>query len=567
MHADIDLRKDRSMVADFALNYMIAEMFCAIILVLVYYADRFVGSRSALSRWFNTALFSLVFYFTLDSVWARVYTTDMADKNIYLAFINLILSLLLNVMSASLFVYILMREGYPAVINSYKGRIISTLPIIILLAFTVIVCFVDIDMAVTKEGEVTDLFNALFIAAPALYCFGASACSVHKLAEKRYDEELRLYLILAVYPVLMLVLGCIEIFLIKVPLFCYAATTGMIYIYITFTTDRMYKDALTGLPNRSAIDNFMIIKSARKKLERYYMYMIDMNGLKSMNDIYGHKEGDEAIKTIGYSLRDAIREFSNDGAACRYGGDEFMAVICTNGDEEAERFLRVLRSTISAKYDRKKLHNEPKIAAGFAHLTSDRTEWTRAKQTADDMMYENKQSMENTGRSEDIYRDSLTGLPSLIYFETHADSYIKEKILDGKTPALIFAGIASMHVFNAEKGYEEGDKLLIKTADILREFFKDELIVRYTDDNFIVITTKTSRDISEAMEEVSANVKKASEDLTNGTLAGVFFCDDPNVKAYEALDRARFTKKFFSKYHGRKCYFYDRKVTEAYHFR
>ena len=60
---------------------------------------------------------------------------------------------------------------------------------------------------------------------------------------------------------------------------------------------------------------------------------VDMDNLKYINDTHGHSDGDVALKSIGYILREYEKRY--DGVVGRYGGDEFI-LLMTNLDDEAE---------------------------------------------------------------------------------------------------------------------------------------------------------------------------------------------------------------------------------------
>ena len=88
-------------------------------------------------------------------------------------------------------------------------------------------------------------------------------------------------------------------------------------------------DYLTGILNRRGF--FDKLKEALEEQENFGRYLtmfsIDMDGLKNINDSYGHEEGDFAIKTMA----DAIRSFAaRNGFSSRYGGDEFACAIITD---------------------------------------------------------------------------------------------------------------------------------------------------------------------------------------------------------------------------------------------
>jgi diguanylate cyclase (GGDEF)-like protein len=71
--------------------------------------------------------------------------------------------------------------------------------------------------------------------------------------------------------------------------------------------------------------------------------MIDMDGLKRINDTLGHLAGDSALAALGKVLREASREHDVVG---RYGGDEFVMVLPQTGGRGAERMARRVLSLL-----------------------------------------------------------------------------------------------------------------------------------------------------------------------------------------------------------------------------
>ena len=56
-----------------------------------------------------------------------------------------------------------------------------------------------------------------------------------------------------------------------------------------------------------------------------------MNGFKSINDLYSHEEGDNALITVAKILKDVI---SSNGSIIRFAGDEFVIIIKTSSEDE-----------------------------------------------------------------------------------------------------------------------------------------------------------------------------------------------------------------------------------------
>ncbi|HEX6588482.1 MAG TPA: GGDEF domain-containing protein [Longimicrobiales bacterium] len=103
-------------------------------------------------------------------------------------------------------------------------------------------------------------------------------------------------------------------------------------------------DDLTGLPNR---------RHAHMRLEPMFLQaparglsvlFFDLDRFKEYNDRYGHPGGDRVLEAFGRLLQDALPA----GAfACRYGGEEFLAVMGTNALDVAVEFARKVRNALS----------------------------------------------------------------------------------------------------------------------------------------------------------------------------------------------------------------------------
>ena len=98
-------------------------------------------------------------------------------------------------------------------------------------------------------------------------------------------------------------------------------------LYLTARIEKMYKyDSLTGLYNRLSFNNEFDQRKREMSGEKIpiTVILVDLDGLKYINDNFGHGAGDNAIRTVAVALRDSVPE----NAICvRFGGDEMLAVI------------------------------------------------------------------------------------------------------------------------------------------------------------------------------------------------------------------------------------------------
>ena len=95
---------------------------------------------------------------------------------------------------------------------------------------------------------------------------------------------------------------------------------------LALAENRAATDALTGLPNRRAIDDTlkrMVAQTARAG-SAFSAVLVDLDHFKKINDTYGHDRGDEVLAAFGALLRDELRESDLGG---RTGGEEFVLLL------------------------------------------------------------------------------------------------------------------------------------------------------------------------------------------------------------------------------------------------
>ena len=109
--------------------------------------------------------------------------------------------------------------------------------------------------------------------------------------------------------------------------------------------DLYVKDALTGLYNRRGFERDISALFENGVTKKYPLAVasIDMDGLKYINDTFGHSAGDSAIKAISECVTKALNP---DEFAARMGGDEFEAVLILNSPGRVGQFIRTLRNLI-----------------------------------------------------------------------------------------------------------------------------------------------------------------------------------------------------------------------------
>ena len=147
-------------------------------------------------------------------------------------------------------------------------------------------------------------------------------------------------------------------------------------------------DYLTGLPVRSVGQKY--IASAMQKADGCLVFL-DMDNLKKINDVYGHKAGDRALKSLGKLLLD----IPSDKITCRMGGDEFLLFLPKVNHEEAENILSNLIQQFKEIVQNDHEIQFASLSAGML-MTTKNDHFEDASSKADKALYYVKQNGKNS---------------------------------------------------------------------------------------------------------------------------------------------------------------------------
>lgn len=160
---------------------------------------------------------------------------------------------------------------------------------------------------------------------------------------------------------------------------------------------RALHDPLTELPNREAYK-----ERAQAEIQRWQRYgrplsiaVVDIDHFKKINDNYGHQTGDRVIKVIGRSIAKRLREVD---FFCRYGGEEFVALLPETEGEAALAVMEKIREAIAkASFNYKEQPLNISVSIGVTELRQGDT-LEQAFERADQALYAAKNAGRNTCR-------------------------------------------------------------------------------------------------------------------------------------------------------------------------
>lgn len=165
-----------------------------------------------------------------------------------------------------------------------------------------------------------------------------------------------------------------------------------------------YHDELTGLYNRKFIEKELERLNDSTKMP-ISIIMADVNGLKLVNDSYGHRAGDQLIKNAARILKKSVNQ---DGIVARWGGDEFVILLTETGRKESRRIINeIIAETNKTEKD------EIPISMGLGLAVKNKLDIDiyEILNEADKEMYHNKFSSTRVGE-ERIIQSLLNSLGS-----------------------------------------------------------------------------------------------------------------------------------------------------------
>ena len=155
----------------------------------------------------------------------------------------------------------------------------------------------------------------------------------------------------------------------------------------------LQRDPLTGLPNRAMFDPQLdlAVSLTREPGRQTGVIIVDMNKLKLINDIYGHRIGDEALKALAAELKKLA---GPDCVVARIGGDEFGVVLPANYNTLSARRTRArFSSGVACSIGTARNPISVSASVGVALYPDDGTTASELLASADQMMYEQKRGL------------------------------------------------------------------------------------------------------------------------------------------------------------------------------
>ena len=158
-------------------------------------------------------------------------------------------------------------------------------------------------------------------------------------------------------------------------------------------------DSLTGIANRSLFYDRLRQKLAQalRLHETFSIISLDMDGLKMINDTYGHRFGDAALTELAGRVSKVLRDTDT---WARLGGDEFGIIVSSvNEANDVKQLIKRIDEVLCKTFEYDNIAIPLKASIGYALFSQDGIELEMLIEKADQAMYASKRAKKQTKKS------------------------------------------------------------------------------------------------------------------------------------------------------------------------
>lgn len=312
------------------------SLFCVSVLSIMLFA-----LRTSLSRLTNQTILTHVFLMVMLLFVFDFFSVAISGQGSLGA---IAINHILSVASYSIFVLLLFQwlrfVGYNMQLDFWHNKrkiILLSIPAVLALLLVFLsfafgfVYRIDADN-LRLRGNV----YFVYVICCLFYLVATTVVAGYRIFNKRYYSDRFLYLALASFglgPAVFLLVG----YFTGTRMFCaYAMVASLLFVFLELQSRMISTDPLTKLNNRNQLNVFLDSKLNQNNTRvRPYLFVLDLDKFKDINDNYGHHEGDRALNMVADVLK---RVCGPMGCfISRFGGDEFNLVAELAGDDDAEK--------------------------------------------------------------------------------------------------------------------------------------------------------------------------------------------------------------------------------------
>ena len=308
-----------------------------------------------------------------------------------------------------------------------------------------------------------------------------------------------------------------------------------------------------GVRNKKALEKKLQELQDRDDTFDVGIMMFDLNGLKMINDTYGHEQGDVFIKTFASLL---ARILTENSFLARYGGDEFVIIEEQTSLDKLARMNHKLQELV----DEYNHSSQYPISYAVGYDVSYRNHYYLIPdliRIADEKMYEDKRYKKQHAQKEKMHRNYMS--PARAH-SISADQLIEKiyTILNNNSGqrqyAFVMSDVQNFHLINDYWGYETGNQILETVLRHIESYVNTCIAKRFHSDIFVSLLDVTDMQTDDVMKKIVQSNRKIEQEVlrkfpvTRFVLrSGIYIIGGDNVNPEEIISRTNTARRLATK--------------------
>ena len=328
------------------LLYCTINIFCLAILITILGRIMSSSDKRVSQVTYSWFIISSIILCASDLLWGIVdYSYNWQFSESFDFSVNSIYHVFTIVVSYLWFLYA-ESEQESRTISTKTGWSISIIPLLIDIGLILSSYKFDSVFRVNSAGEYERgrLYILHIFICFSYILFASIKAFVRSFRKDNYmrKDKLRSISSFCIFPLITAVL---QVLFVGSPMISAGVTFASLQVYVSSRERLISVDPLTKLNNRTEmvrfLDNKMKNRSPGKDL---YLFIMDLDYFKRINDKYGHIEGDIAITIVADALKSVVRK--TNFFVCRYGGDEFVIIGEVKSDFDPGEFREAINRAL-----------------------------------------------------------------------------------------------------------------------------------------------------------------------------------------------------------------------------
>ena len=378
-------------MSDYFTYYTESTIICLIIFCMMLFRDLMKVDKQEKQLKYDQALVSFMLYFLSDLFWAAVISGVLPKNRCTVVGANFLNCVFMAGIVYMWLRYVLAAENAPqrdqAVFKLilFSPYLASTVVLLALFLFAPHV-LMDADLNILPP------YYIFLILVPIIYIIATFIYTMMRAKRTEDPIEKRQHHSNGFFPLAVVAGGLLQtVVLPNTPIFCFCCALLMLRFYLQSMETQISVDPLTKLNNRGQLLRYVSYQSNLRIPDRMtFVVMFDVNDFKSINDTYGHAEGDRALIILADSLRRSVQNRNMPLFLGRYGGDEFILVAHPVEKDEIDQLISDIRAQIEMQCQAQKTPYILSVGVGYEELKDDRDTFQKCMQRADENMYRDK---------------------------------------------------------------------------------------------------------------------------------------------------------------------------------